>query len=298
MTGHVRIGISPLIWTNEGFDDQAVEVNASSFLLDARAAGYEGIENSVLFPRDPEALNKLLQEHQLALIAARHEARMMERAVQEELASLEGLLNLLKVLRANVLVISDHSGLRSQRHSARPSERRSLDDDGWDRFARALNRIAENVAAEGIRVAYHPRAGTLVHTEAEIDRLLTNTSRAVSLLLDTGDIIFGGGDPTRVAKKHCERIALVHLVDVRPTILSQARAHDRSFREAVLDGVFTVPGDGTFDFAPILATLSSSSYQGWLVVAAPQDPNKAPPNIYAKLAFGKVVRLAQQAGLA
>lgn len=45
-----------------------------------------------------------------------------------------------------------------------------------------------------------------------------------------------------------------------------------------------MPGDGAIDFRPILEVLADADYQGWLVVEAEQDPNKANPLEYAKKA--------------
>ncbi len=38
------------------------------------------------------------------------------------------------------------------------------------------------------------------------------------------------------------------------------------FREGVLTGVFTVPGDGSVNFKLILEELMFRSYKGWLIV--------------------------------
>jgi inosose dehydratase len=59
----------------------------------------------------------------------------------------------------------------------------------------------------------------------------------------------------------------------------------------VLAGVFTVPGDGALDYAPLLAVLKSAGYSGWLVVEAEQDPVKAPPLRYARMGFAYLSRL-------
>ena len=71
-----------------------------------------------------------------------------------------------------------------------------------------------------------------------------------------------------------------------------------SFLDAVLDGVFTVPGDGCIDFAGVLAELAAADYEGWLVVEAEQDPAKAPPLAYARLGFAQLRAAATRAGLA
>jgi inosose dehydratase len=124
----------------------------------------------------------------------------------------------------------------------------------------------------GIRLAYHHHVGTVVESEAEIDRLMAVTGDGVSLLLDTGHLAFAGADPTVLARRYRHRIAHVH-------------------------GVFTVPGDGCIDFGGVLAALAVADYSGWLVVEAEQDPAKAPPLAYARLGFGDLSAAAARAGL-
>ena len=66
----------------------------------------------------------------------------------------------------------------------------------------------------------------------------------------------------------------------------------------MLDGIFTVPGDGSIDFAAVLRELRPSGYDGWLVVEAEQDPAKAHPLTYARLGFDNLKRAAETAGFA
>ncbi len=67
-------------------------------------------------------------------------------------------------------------------------------------------------------------------------------------------------------------------------MLAITQSAQLSFLDAVKAGVFTVPGDGCIDFAPIVNYFKEQHYEGWIVVEAEQDPDKAPPFIYAKLA--------------
>ena len=85
-------------------------------------------------------------------------------------------------------------------------------------------------------------------------------------------------------KKYIDRIQHVHLKDLRLTIRDQARREGWSFLQAVRNGVFTVPGDGDVDFAPIFNILAEHDYEGWVVVEAEQDPAKANPFEYAQKA--------------
>ena len=57
-----------------------------------------------------------------------------------------------------------------------------------------------------------------------------------------------------------------------------------SFLEGGRRGMFTVPGDGVIDSAPIFALLTKHQYSGWLVVEAEQDSAVANPLEYAMFA--------------
>ena len=60
-----------------------------------------------------------------------------------------------------------------------------------------------------------------------------------------------------------------------------ARNRNWSFLESVINGAFTVPGDGAIDFRALLKLLHDNAYCGWLVVEAEQDPVVAPSYEYA-----------------
>jgi len=83
------------------------------------------------------------------------------------------------------------------------------------------------------------------------------------------------------------------LKDVRRERLAAVRDEDRSFNEGVRAGMFTVPGDGDLDFAPVARFFKTAGYQGWLVVEAEQDPARAEaePRAATKRAFDHVTSL-------
>ena len=127
---------------------------------------------------------------------------------------------------------------------------------------------------------------------------MKHTGEAVGLLYDTGHSAFSGGDPLRLIKAHVARVVHVHCKDVRPQMLAKASAEDMSFMGAVMEGMFTVPGDGSIDYSAILRVLADAGYSGWLVVEAEQDPKKAHPLTYATMGFKNLSRLATEAGFA
>ena len=91
-------------------------------------------------------------------------------------------------------------------------------------------------------------------------------------------------DPLDVFKKFSDRIIHIHLKDVRRNILESGPSDKSSFLDSVLEGVFTVPGDGMIDFVPIFEVVVESVYEGWMIVEAEQDPAKADPLQYAQMA--------------
>ncbi|WP_143137938.1 TIM barrel protein, partial [Burkholderia ubonensis] len=132
---------------------------------------------------------------------------------------------------------------------------------------------------------YHHHMGAYVETPADVDRLMAATSDAVGLLFDAGHITFAGGNPAEVLKRHIARVCHVHCKDVRPAVIRLARNRNWSFLDAVINGAFTVPGDGAIDFATLIDLLKRHGYRGWLVVEAEQDPVVAPSYAYAQKGY-------------
>ena len=57
-----------------------------------------------------------------------------------------------------------------------------------------------------------------------------------------------------------ERIIHVHCKDMRKNVLEKSLKEDFSFRQAFLEGAFTVPGDGLIDYEPLLTFLKKNNY--------------------------------------
>jgi inosose dehydratase len=141
--------------------------------------------------------------------------------------------------------------------------------------------------------------GTIVETEAEIDKLMSLTGPYTHLLLDTGHCTFGGGDPLAVARRHMGRVAHIHAKNIRLDIMKIVREERLSFLEGVRRGVFTVPGDpeGCVAFTPVLKVAADHGYSGWLVIEAEQDPIVRDPVKYQTMGLACLRHFARQAGL-
>ncbi|MBR0672510.1 myo-inosose-2 dehydratase [Neoroseomonas soli] len=291
----VRLAINPLTWTNDDMPELGAETPLETCLAEARLAGFEGVELGNKFPRDAATLRPVLARHGLALASGWHGSRLLERDVEAEMAAAEPHIALLRAMGCTAIVFAEVSRAVHGERATPLSRRPVLGDADWTLLAPRLAEMGRRLAARGLRLAYHHHMGTVIETEAEIDRLMASTGPEVGLLLDTGHLTFAGGDPLAAARRHAARIAHVHCKDVRPAAMAAAKRQDQPFLAAVLDGVFTVPGDGGVDFAPVFATLAAAGYDGWLVVEAEQDPARAHPLTYARMGHDHVAALAAAA---
>jgi inosose dehydratase len=293
----VRIGINPLTWTNDDMPELGGDTPLEVCLREAKEAGYAGMELGNKFPRQSKALQAALAPYGLACVSGWYSARLLERSVSAELEAVRPHLDLLAACGSNVMVFAETSRCVHGDKTVPLSKRPVLQDSEWKRFGEALTKVAEGLAKSGVRLAYHHHMGTVVQSEGDIDALMRHTGESVGLLLDTGHLTYAGGDVVRVARAYKQRIRHVHMKDVRPKVLERARAADWPFLAAVLEGVFTVPGDGCIDYPAVLRVLAEGRYDGWLVVEAEQDPKKAHPLTYAKMGFAYAKEQARAAGL-
>ena len=293
----VRLGINPIGWTNDDLPELGDDIPLEVCLREAREAGYAGIELGRKFPRQATELRPLLARHGLSLVSGWYGARLRERSAREEIEAMHDHVELLAACECQVIVFAEISGSIHGRPEIALSRRPTLDDPEWGPFGDRLTEVAEHVERRGLQMAYHHHMGTVIQTEEDIDRLMAISSGAVGLLLDTGHLRYAGGDVVQVARRHAGRLAHVHCKDVRGPVLAQVRDGDRSFLDAVRAGVFTVPGDGAIDYAPLLSALASTSYSGWLVVEAEQDPAVAHPATYARRGFDYLRPAVVAAGL-
>lgn len=292
----VQIGINPITWTNDDDPKLGGDTPLETCLTETRLAGYAGTELGGKFPRQSSALRPILEKHQLKLVSGWWDGRIGEKTVEAEFDAITPHLQLLKDLGSRVVVYADTSFGRTGNIHAPISQRPTLPDGEWAAYGKKVTQLAEKMAAFGVRMAYHNHMGTIVETDAEVDLLMQHTGAAVGLLLDTGHSTFSGGNPNQLVRRHAKRINHVHCKDYRAAILQRARKDDMSFMAVVLEGIFTVPGDGATDFADILRVLADANYNGWLVVEAEQDPAKAHPLTYARMGFENLKRLASAAG--
>ena len=159
-----------------------------------------------------------------------------------------------------------------------------------------MTAFGEWCAEQGMPIAYHHHMAAAIETERELDLLMRHSGEGLPLLFDAGHMAFAGGDVLRVIDRHHTRISHVHTKDVRMGVIEKLDRKRESFLDAVVKGAFTVPGDGSLDFASIVKRLACHDYEGWFVVEAEQDPKVSPPLEMAKKGHKELLRLMALAG--
>ena len=291
----IKIGVNPIGWSNDDLRSLGGETSLDTCLTEAKLAGFTGMELGHKFPREPVALKAVLDAKGLELVSGWYSMALLDRDVEAEWRAIQDHKNLLKALDARVLIVAETSTAIHGDQSVPLSQRPELTEAQWPLFTERLGQLALRLADEGMQLVYHHHMGTVIQSGNDVHRLMRMTPAAMHLLLDTGHLTFAGADPVEFARSYRERISHVHAKDVRASVMAAVRAKDKSFLDAVVDGVFTVPGDGMVDYPGVFAALAG--YSGWVVVEAEQDPAKAHPLTYATLGHANLVRFLGTAKL-
>jgi inosose dehydratase len=145
-----------------------------------------------------------------------------------------------------------------------------LDNDGWKRLAEGVARATELAHTRGFEPTFHHHTATFVEAPWEIERLLELTD--VGLLLDTGHLALGGGEPAEALRDWRNRINHLHVKDVHEDVLAGVIADGADMPEAWRRGVFCALGTGDIDLDTFFAELSRTRSSGWLVVEQDMVP--------------------------
>jgi inosose dehydratase len=294
--GRIRLGIAPIGWSNDDLPELGGDLTLEQCLREAGEAGYSGVEKGGKFSMDPKVLGPILEQHGLRLVTGWFSGELRHGNIEREKRRIAQQLALYQALGAPVMIYAETTGTVQAKIDTPVAERPRMPDEEFKRYGDKLTEFAEWLQAEGCPMAFHHHMGTVVETEREVDLLMSRTGDAVRLLFDTGHLTFAGGDVLATARRHGRRINHVHCKDIRADVLDRLKAENWSFLKGVIEGVFTVPGDGAIDFGPLAKVLAEIGYSGWVVVEAEQDPNKANPLQMARIGHKALTEAFGQAG--
>ncbi|MHB1036110.1 MAG: sugar phosphate isomerase/epimerase family protein [Pirellulales bacterium] len=157
--------------------------------------GYQGVEFAGYYGRNANELRKLLDENGLRCCGTHTALSTLVGA------AFDGTIEFNKTLGNRFLIVP-----------SLPQENvasvKALVDT-----AKLLTELAEKARPLGMRVGYHAHGGDFKPTEGQIpwEVLFTNAGPAVTMQLDIGNSMDGGGDPIAMLKKFPGRSATIHL---------------------------------------------------------------------------------------
>ncbi len=279
----IKLAIAPIGWTNDDLPELGGEIPFEQCVSEMALAGFVGSEVGNKYPRDTEVLKRALALRGLRICNAWFSTFLTTKPYDEVERDFVKHCTFLKEMGATVVGVAEQGNSIQGRQDLPVFDAKPVNsEEQWKKLCDGLNKLGAKAKEMGMTLTYHHHMGTGVQTSEEIDRLMEQTDgELVGLLYDTGHLVFSGEDAIAVLKKWLARIRHVHLKDVRKQKLEEAIAGKWSFLRSVKAGVFTVPGDGSIDFAPIFTILKDSGYRGWWVVEAEQDPALANPLEYA-----------------
>ena len=282
----VRIGINPISWTNDDLPQLGGDTPLETCLSEGTEIGYVGFELGNKFPKDPAELKAKVGGYGAVVVSGWYSGTLAEGTLEAEIEAVQAHLKKLVFNGCSVMVYGEVAGSVQGQQQTPLSRRPKFSSLAqWEDYAKKLDGFGAYLKSNGITLAYHHHMGAYCESTQDLDTLMQLTTPNVGLLFDTGHITFAGGNALAELKKHIGRVVHVHCKDVRTPVIAQARNDGWSFLNGVINGTFTVPGDGSIDYAATLRTLKDNGYQGWLVVEAEQDPAVAPSYEYAQKGY-------------
>lgn len=204
--------------------------------------GYNAVQVSGMGPVDPVFLKDLVNSLELKICATH--------------VSFERLKTDIKaVINEHKLWDCQYVGVGSM-----PPEYHK-DKEGYMRFAREASAIADELAANGLRLIYHNHNFEFQKYDGitGLDILLKETSPTLGFEIDTFWVQAGGGNPVQWLKKTAGRIDVVHFKDME-----------------IVDGkqVMAAIGEGNLDWPSIVEVCREINVKWYAVEQdeCPRDP--------------------------
>ncbi len=160
---------------------------------------------------------------------------------------------------------------------------RVLDPDAWKLYVDNANRLGQILKDEyGLKMVLHPHGDSHIETPEDIDRVFAATDPTyVNLCLDTGHIVYGGGDPIEMVAKYPERISYVHIKAFDVELTREAHEKDWPFGEAVARGLSVRPPAGAPDMKQLVDAIAGLGKELYVICEQdlyPCDPRLPLPN--------------------
>jgi inosose dehydratase len=282
----LTVGVCPDQW-GVWFPEDEKQIPWEKALDEMAEAGFEVMETGPFgyFPKDAAALQKAMDDRGFTIVAgtgwgvlhkaeAWAETERTFRAIAETHAAVgaEYIVHLPPLFRDD--------------KTWEWTDERVLTPDAWKLYVENANRLGQIVKDEyGLKMVLHPHGDSHIESPEDIARIFEATDPSyVNLCLDTGHIVYGGGDPIEMVRTYPDRIAYVHIKAFDPGLVKQAHEEDWPFGEAVARGASVTPPAGEPDMPRLVDALADLNKDLYVICEQdlyPADPAFPLPNAIA-----------------
>ena len=206
------------------------------------ALGYREVEAAGYFNHSAAEVKHAMHDAGLNLVSSHHSSADLHKQFDQILA-----FN--KELGVRYIICSSPSRKDPSQGNAGAF---TLDDWRWN--AENLNTLGEKVNAAGLKFGYHNHYTEFHTTDGVVpyDELLRLTDPSkVTMEMDCGWVIVGGGDPIKYLRNHAARITMLHVKDFKPFTPPISKTHHPVPSEL---------GQGTISYAPILKEAAKAGH--------------------------------------
>jgi inosose dehydratase len=140
-------------------------------------------------------------------------------------------------------------------------------DAGFKSVADFVEKWAVRAHELGMASSFHPHGGTYIETPRETKILISLLSEKVSLCLDVGHWLVGGGDPVAAVREYGNRVTHVHVKDVNGEVLQKMKSKEVPNMGYAVDELklFVPAGTGLLKVRELFIALEESGFSGWLM---------------------------------
>jgi len=272
----IQVGTAPMNWNNDDLPDLRPKIPIPQVLKEMVEAEYEGTEYGTGLPSDPKSLKATLAPHGLALASMFSWVSLEDLERQrDEIERAMGIARTLSAMEVRELILGIRGSSQRIALAGRvPSDGGAgLTERQWRTLADGIHRLARMCEPLGVRLAVHPHAGSYVETRDELETLFRVTDpKALGLCVDAGHLVYGGADPVEVVEAFGSRVSYIHIKDVNPAVLGQARERGESFLDALRAYIFCELGKGCVRLRGFMDALRKVGFSGWMIIEQDTSP--------------------------
>ena len=214
-------------------------------LKELTALGYKQVEAAGYYNHSAAEVKQAIADAGLNLLSAHHSSVDLHK-------QLDQIISFSHDLGLSYIICSFPGKTPANEHN----KTFSIDDWKWN--ADEFNKIGEKVAAAGMKFGYHNHTVEFTQTEGVLPFVelmrLTDPSK-VTVEMDCGWVIVGGGDPVKLLQSYGNRISMLHVKDfVLPAGFVRGGGKPATSEPKVEE-----LGHGVVDYAPILAAAAATT---------------------------------------